>query len=89
MRRGASSGMSVLALPWLAGSLLLVLVPLALATGLAFTDYFGFRAPQPTGTANLERLAGDEVFWRAVGVSVLVAVVVVPLRLVLAVGAAL
>ncbi|MGL5909522.1 MAG: carbohydrate ABC transporter permease [Phycicoccus sp.] len=89
MRRGASSRLPVLALPWLVGSLLLVLVPLALATGLAFTDYFGFRAPEPTGTANVERLAGDTVFWRAVGVSALVAVVVVPLRLTLAVGAAL
>jgi multiple sugar transport system permease protein len=78
-----------LAMPYLLGSLLLVLAPLALAAALAFTDYFGFRAPEFTGVANLARLAGDRTFWDAVGVSALVAVVVVPLRLLLAVGAAL
>ncbi|MGX7826157.1 carbohydrate ABC transporter permease [Actinokineospora sp. 24-640] len=78
-----------LALPYLLGSALLVLVPLALAAALAFTDYFGFRAPEFTGGDNLARLAGDDTFWGAVGVSALVAAVVVPLRLLLAVGAAL
>lgn len=80
---------SPLALPYLLGSLLLVVAPLVLAAGLAFTSYFGFRAPELTGTVNLSRLAGDELFWRAVGTSVLVAVVAVPLRLGLSVGAAL
>ena len=78
-----------LAVPYLVGSGLLVLAPLALAAALAFTDYFGFRAPEFTGAENLTRLAGDSTFWDAVGVSALVAVVVVPLRLFLAVGAAL
>jgi multiple sugar transport system permease protein len=80
---------SPLALPYLLGSSLLVLAPLALAVALAFTDYFGFRAPEFTGADNLVRLAGDRAFWNAVGVSVLVAAVVVPLRLFIAVGAAL
>ncbi|HEY0640117.1 MAG TPA: sugar ABC transporter permease [Pseudonocardiaceae bacterium] len=83
MRRGP------LAVPYLLGSALLVLAPLALAVALAFTDYYGFRAPEFTGTANLGRLAGDRAFWEAVGVSALIALVVVPLRLFLAVGAAL
>ncbi len=78
-----------LAAPYLLGSLLLVLVPLGLAAALAFTDYFGFRPPRFTGADNLVRLAGDRAFWDAVGISALVAVVVVPLRLALAVGAAL
>ncbi|OLF19338.1 ABC transporter permease [Actinophytocola xanthii] len=78
-----------LAAPYLLGSALLVLAPLGLAAALAFTDYFGFRAPEPTGTDNLARLAGDQVFWAAVGTSALVAAVAVPLRLFLAVGAAL
>jgi len=80
---------SPLAVPYLLGSCLLVLAPLALAGVLAFTDYFGFRAPEFTGVDNLVRLAGDRTFWPAVGVSALVAAVVVPLRLLLAVGAAL
>lgn len=78
-----------LTLPYLLGSLLLVLAPFALAVALAFTDYFGFRAPDFTGTANLVRLAGDSTFWDAVGISALIALVVVPLRLLLAIGAAL
>ncbi|HET9140827.1 sugar ABC transporter permease [Actinophytocola sp.] len=78
-----------LALPYLVGSALLVLAPLGLAAALAFTDYFGFRAPEFTGTDNLVRLAGDQGFWDAVAVSALIAAVVVPLRLALAVGAAL
>jgi multiple sugar transport system permease protein len=78
-----------LALPYLLGSSLLVLAPFALAVALAFTDYFGFRAPEFTGTDNVVRLASDHTFWDAVGVSALVAVVVVPLRLFLAIGAAL
>jgi multiple sugar transport system permease protein len=71
------------------GSALLVLAPLVLAAALAFTDYFGFRAPEFTGTGNVARLAADRGFWDAVGISALVAAVVVPLRLFLAVGAAL
>jgi multiple sugar transport system permease protein len=78
-----------LALPYLLGASLLVLAPFALAVALAFTDYFGFRAPEYTGADNVVRLAGDRTFWDAVVVSALVAVVVVPLRLLLAVGAAL
>jgi multiple sugar transport system permease protein len=78
-----------LAAPYLVGSVLLVLAPLGLAAALAFTDYFGFRAPEFTGTDNVTRLAGDRGFWDAVGISALVAAVVVPLRLFLAVGAAL
>lgn len=78
-----------LALPYLLGSALLVLAPLTMAAALAFTDYYGFRAPDFTGIDNLVRLAGDRLFWEAVGVSALVAAFVVPLRLLLAVGAAL
>jgi multiple sugar transport system permease protein len=80
---------SPLALPYLLGSLLLVVVPLGLALHLASTSYHGFRAPEFTGVDNLVRVAGDRAFWDAVGVSALVAAVVVPLRLLLAVGAAL
>lgn len=80
---------SPLALPYLLGSLLLVVVPLGLALALAFTSYYGFRAPDFTGVENWVRLLRDEKFWDAVGVSALLALVVVPLRMALAVGAAL
>ena len=80
---------SPLALPYLLGSLLLVGVPLLLAACLASTSYHGFRAPDFTGGENWARLAGDVPFWRSVGVSGIIAALAVPLRLALAVGAAL
>lgn len=78
-----------LALPYLLGSLLVVIVPLGFALYLAFTNYHGFRAPELTGLENWRRLLTDEKFWRSVGASAIVAAIVVPLRMVLAVGAAL
>jgi multiple sugar transport system permease protein len=89
LRTASRRSGSPLAIPFLLGSLLLVLAPLALAVALAFTDYYGFQPPEFTGVDNLVRLAGDRAFWDAVGISALVAAVVVPLRLLLAVGAAL
>lgn len=89
MRRVAAVWRSPLAVPYVLGSVLLVLAPLGLAGVLAFSDYFGFRAPEFTGVDNFVRVMGDGAFWSAVGVSGLVAAVVVPLRLLLAVGAAL
>jgi multiple sugar transport system permease protein len=80
---------SPLAVPYLLGSLLLVGVPLVLAGYLASTSYYGFRAPEFTGAENWVRLLGDAPFWRSVGVSAIVAALAVPLRLALAVGAAL
>lgn len=80
---------SPLAVPFLAGSALLVAVPLLIAGWLAFTSYYGFTAPEPTGLANLRRIVDDDLFWRSVGTSGLIAAVAVPLRLLLAVGAAL
>lgn len=78
-----------LAAPYLLGSSLLVLAPLGLAGFLAFTDYFAFQAPEFTGGDNVARLVEDRTFWNAVGLSALVAAIVVPVRLFLAVGAAL
>lgn len=80
---------SPLALPYLLGSLLLVGVPLLLAGYLASTSYHGFRSPEFTGGENWARLVGDGPFWRSVGVSGVIAALAVPLRLALAVGAAL
>jgi multiple sugar transport system permease protein len=80
---------SPLAVPYLVGSALLVVLPLVVACGLAFTEYYGFTAPDPSGLDNLQRVAGDALFWQSVATSGLVAGLAVPLRLVLAVGAAL
>ncbi|WP_206069908.1 ABC transporter permease subunit [Knoellia koreensis] len=85
--RGARAGW--LGLPFLLGAFLVVLLPLGLAAYLAFTDYYGFEAPRWSGTDNWARLAGDGQFWRSVGVTGVVAAIAVPIRIALAVGAAL
>lgn len=78
-----------LATPYVVGLLLLLVLPGALAAGLAFTEYYGFREPRFTGFDNLQRAFSDGQFGRSLGNGALLALLVVPLRLVLATGAAL
>lgn len=80
---------SRLAWPFVAIIALLVVVPLGIAAWLSLTDYTGIRAPTFTGWANVERLVADDAFWRTIGLSALLALLVVPLRLALATTAAL
>lgn len=86
MRR--TSG-SILAWPYLTGLVLLVLLPVALTAVLTVTEYYGFRPPVFTGLENLRRAVGDGLFWRSLGNAGLLALLIVPLRLGLAVGCAL
>ena len=78
-----------LAVPFVVGLTALLVVPAAVAAGLAFTEYYGFRSPELTGLDNLRRAWGDERFARSLGNGALLALLVVPLRLLLATGAAL
>ncbi len=80
---------SWLAVPYLAGLCVLVVVPMVLASWLAFTEYYGFEAPTFTGFDNLRRAIDDDRFWDSVWVACLLALIIVPLRLVLATGCAL
>ena len=79
----------LLALPYLVGLTLLVLLPVGMAAGLAFTEYYGFEAPRFTGLDNLRRAMGDGQFWLSLGNAALLAVLIVPMRLGLALGCAL
>lgn len=78
-----------LAAPYLAGLLVLIAVPVVTATLLAFTEYYGFEAPRPSGLDNLRRAFDDELFLRSLRNVAVIAAIAVPLRLALAVGAAL
>lgn len=80
---------SRLAWPFLAIVAALVVLPLGVAGWLALTDYTGIRSATFTGATNLRRLVADDAFWVTVRTSAALALVVVPLRLALAVGAAL
>jgi multiple sugar transport system permease protein len=68
---------------------LLLVVPAVFSTGLALSDYDGVAAPQFTGFDNVRRAFSDEQFARSLRNGAWLALVVVPLRLLLATGAAL
>ena len=52
-------------LPYLVGLTALVLVPSALALGLAFTRFDALTPPTWVGLANFVRLGNDRLFWLA------------------------
>lgn len=83
-RRGTA-----LAVPYLLGLGLLVLLPAGLAAALAFTEYYGFQAPEFTGLENLRRAVSDDQFWLSLGNAAVLTVMIVPVRLGLAFGCAL
>jgi multiple sugar transport system permease protein len=82
-------GGGLLAAPYLVGTALTVGLPLAVAGYLALTDFQGFAAPRFTGPDNLRRMLGDELMWISLGNSALIAAMVIPLHLGLAIGCAL
>ena len=86
-RRELPSG--ALAAPYLVGLVVLLVLPAAAATVLAFTEYYGFDAPAFTGLENFRRAWDDELFRTSLTNVALIALVAVPLRLVMATGAAL
>ena len=78
-----------LAMPYIAGLVLLVALPSLAAVGLAFTEYSGIKAPRFVGFDNFSRLADDSLFWQAFLNSLIFIAMFVPLRVGGAVGAAL
>ncbi|MGS2586144.1 carbohydrate ABC transporter permease [Streptomyces hebeiensis] len=76
--------------PWMIGAAVLTLVPMAVSLYLSFTDYNLFDPPRWVGLRNYqEMLTEDPRFWRSVGTTLLYVVVAVPLKLLLALGAAM
>ncbi len=76
-------------LPFLAGTVLLVLLPMSLTLGLAFTEYDALSAPIWRGWRNFEIIARRDLFWIAMRNSLVYVVLSVPLRLLGALGLAL
>ena len=77
-------GRALLLAPLLLGTALLVVLPALGTLLLAFTHYDALTAPRWAGLDNLARLAQDPLFRTALGNSLVVAAVAVPLRLALA-----
>ncbi|MGY0489519.1 carbohydrate ABC transporter permease [Streptomyces sp. WG-D5] len=76
--------------PWMIGAIVLTLVPMAVSLYLSFTDYNLFDPPKWIGLRNyVDMLTDDPRYWRSVGTTMLYVVVAVPLKLGLALGAAI
>ncbi|MHB9756563.1 carbohydrate ABC transporter permease [Streptomyces sp. BYX5S] len=76
--------------PWMIGAVVLTLVPMAVSLYLSFTDYNLFDPPKWIGLRNyVDMLTDDPRYWRSVGTTMLYVVVAVPLKLGLALGAAM
>ncbi|MBP0457109.1 carbohydrate ABC transporter permease [Streptomyces montanisoli] len=76
--------------PWMIGAVVLTLAPMAVSLYLSFTDYNLFDPPHWIGLRNYtEMLTDDPRYWRSVGTTMLYVVIAVPLKLGVALGAAM
>ncbi len=78
-----------LLLPYLAGLILLVIVPALIGLPLAFTDFNALQPPSFNGLDNFEEMAVDPIFWKSVFNSGVYIALAVPLRLLGALAMAL
>lgn len=65
--------------PWLVGSGVFLLVPIAMSLYLSFTDYPMIESPLWSGLSNYRRMWSDEKFWLVVRNTALYSVATVPL----------
>lgn len=79
----------VLAWPFATGLILLIALPVAAASVLAFTEFSGVQPPRFNGFENLQRLTSDRALWRSVGNTAIYVLLAVPLRLAAATAIAL
>src|SRR5688572_16931394 len=75
--------------PAAATAALLVMLPMAVAAAIAFTDYDALTPPEGVGIDNFRTLVDDPIFRTALGNSLLFIAIVVPLRLLVAVAVGL
>ncbi|MER7243336.1 sugar ABC transporter permease [Kribbella sp. NPDC000426] len=75
-------------LPWIAGVLLITLMPMVTSLYLSFTDYRLGNSPRFTGLENYRRMFGDPDFLAAAGVTAKYVFISVPLQLAFALAIA-
>lgn len=75
--------------PFLVGTVVLVILPMTMTVGLAFTEYDVISSPTWRGLENFAVIARRDLFWIAMRNSLVYVVLAVPLRLVGALGLAL
>lgn len=75
--------------PFLVGTVVLVILPMTMTVGLAFTEYDVISSPTWRGLENFAVIARRDLFWIAMRNSLVYVVLAVPLRMVGALGLAL
>ena len=73
-------------LPYVLGTLLLVVFPALMTFGYAFTNHTGLAPPSFNGTTNVRRLFDDPLFAASLRASMIHVAIAVPLRLLAATG---
>lgn len=86
MRRGERA---LLLSPLLVGGLVVVVIPILMTIVLAFLRYNGLEPPEAAGLDNVRAVADDHVFRTTLWNTLLFVLIAVPLRLLVATGAAL
>jgi len=79
----------VMIAPWLIGFVVLTVGPMLVSAGLAFTNYDILTPPKFTGTANLERLFADDLFYKSLRNTAIYTFLGVPLHVSVALLAAM
>lgn len=79
----------VFALPWIVGLGLFSLYPFLASLYYSFTDFSVLQKPQWIGAQNLGEMAGDSVFWKVLGNTLLYAALAIPSGLIVSLGLAL
>ena len=79
----------LLLVPYVLGTVLLVVTPALMSVGLAFTDYDALAPPTFRGFGNFAELFAEPLFWTALGNSLFFVIFAVPLRVAAALALAL
>ena len=66
--------------PYLLGMVVLIIIPALLVVPIAFTQFDALSPPQPVGLANFTEMLADQRFQSGVQLSLALALVAVPLR---------
>lgn len=75
--------------PWLIGFVFLFLIPMAVSLWYSFTNYNMLKAPTFIGFNNYVRMVHDKEFWNSLFVTLKYVFLLVPLRLIFALGIAM
>src|SRR6478752_8947509 len=87
-RRNTITGLLFIS-PWLVGFLAFYLYPALASLYYSFTDFRILQAPEWIGLQNYQRMVNDPLFWKALGNTIWLVLVMVPISVGVALGVSL